>query len=176
MFSRLIPPMATTGMPAAAVTVRMVSLEMGLGPGDEGRPAAQIVRPGLPGPAGLLRRMGGDADDLIRPQQLPGAFRLQIALAHMDAVGSGGQGDVRPVVDDADGPQSAAQGHKALCLRQEGSVLQALFPELDDGRAPPDGVLNLAEKSLLVRRPGPVGDGVKPEYFRSYHGEVLLKI
>ena len=119
--------------------------------------------------------MGGDAQDFVRPQKVPGGARLQVRLSHVDAVGPGFQGDVHPVVDDADDALPAAQGGKLLRLRQEHGLVQMLLPQLHDGRAAVNGLFNLAEEGVLVRRPGPVGDGIEPQTLSDdVHAGILL--
>lgn len=106
--------------------------------------------------------MCGDTQNPVRSQRPAGGARFQVLLAQVNAVRPGFQGDLHTVVNDADGPLPAAQGRKLLRLRQKGGLIQVLFPQLDDGRAAVDGVLDLAEEGVPVRRPGPVGDGVEP--------------
>ena len=100
---------------------------------------------------------------LVRPQQLPGPARLQVLLAHVDAVGPHLGGDLHIVVDDADGALFPAQGHEPLRLRQEVRLAQVLFPQLDDARPAVDGRRHLAEQALRVMGPGPVRHGIQPQ-------------
>ena len=151
-------------------------LGVGLGAGDEGRAHPQVVRAGGLGRLCLRHRVGGDTDDLVRSQQRPGPARLQILLAHMDAVGAHGGGDVHIVVDDAHHATAAAKGHEALRQAQKFLPGGMLFPQLHDARAAVDGCFDLGEKGVLVRRPGPVRHGVEPHLLVcKLHSSLLQK-
>ena len=147
-----------------------------LGAGDKGRAHAQVVRAGGLSRLGLRHGVGGDADDLVRPQQRPGPARLQILLAHMDAVGAHGGGDVHVVVDDAHHAPAAAKGHKALRQVQKFLPGCMLFPQLHHAGAAVDGRFDLGEKGILVRCPGPVRHGVEPHLLVcKLHSSLLQK-
>ena len=60
-------------------------------------------------------------------------------------------------------------------VRQEHGLVQMLLPQLHDGRAAVNGLFNLAEEGVLVRRPGPVGDGIEPQTLSDdVHAGILL--
>ncbi len=84
------------------------------------------------GPVDLVAVVGGASDDGLRAEDLPGDPGREVVLAEMDAVGAGGQGDVRPVVDDEGDAVAAGHVLEPLGLLEDESSLGPLLPQLDD--------------------------------------------
>ena len=108
--------------------------------------------------------MGRDADELVRPQQRPGAARLQILLAHVDAVGAAGHRRFHIIVDDAHRAAFAAQRHKPLRRPEHCFMGKMLFPQLHNLRAALHGLGYPPPEIRLVGGPAPVRHRVKPQH------------
>src|SRR5579872_4876203 len=71
-------------------------------------PDTDVVHRQRLGGVDLFLRVGGQADDQIRADQLSHGVDRQIVLSEVDAVGTGGKRDVGPVVDDEERAQGPA--------------------------------------------------------------------
>ena len=109
---------------------------------------------------GLGDGLGGDADDLIRAKLGADVPGLHVALAHVDAIGVHGQGDVYVVVDDKGHAVGSAEGFDVFRFVQEVGLVQVLLPELEEGHAAVQALLHDLVQGPAVQ-PVPVGDGVE---------------
>ncbi len=125
-----------------------------------GRGGPHIIRALHFGPSGLVGRVDGDADRGLRAEKTPGEGDRHVFLAEMDPGGAARFGHVRMIVDDqgnALGPEApgdpGGQG-------DDGRLVQALGPELDDGHAAVDGRVDEAGQVAAFGIIG-VGDQIK---------------
>ena len=137
---------------------------IGLGARHKGRAHAQIIRSRRLGGQSLLHIVGRDADELVRPQQRPGAARLQILLAHVDTVGAAGHRRFHIIVDDAHRAAFAAQRHKPLRRPEHCFMGKMLFPQLHNLRAALHGLGYPPPEIRLVGGPAPVRHRIKPQH------------
>ena len=103
-------------------------LGVALGAGLKRRPHAQIIRSGRFCPKRLLHIVRGNAQYPIGAQNLPGTHCLQIVLAHVYAVCTGGDGDIRTVVDDADYALFPADRRKGARLPKQLPIPDVFLP------------------------------------------------
>ena len=123
---------------------------VGLGPRVEHGSRSQIVCPGGLGPQGLLRGVGGHAQNLTGSQLLPDQSGLHVLLPHMDPVGPDLQGQVHVVVDEEGCPIPAAQGLDLQGLPAEMGEVQLLLPQLDHSGPAQQGLLHLLSQGLAL--------------------------
>ena len=74
--------------------------------------------------------VAGHADDAIAPQEAPRLRAARILLADMDAVGAGGERQIRPVVEDEGDVGARANGEQARGGTKDDFVGDALEAEL----------------------------------------------
>ncbi len=95
--------------------------------------------------------MGGEADDGLGAQDAAGQRHGDIVLAHVDAVGSGGEREVGPVVQHERHRVGAAHVRHDLCPRQQRPCLEMFLPQLDDVHAAGDALLDEGGEIPTVR-------------------------
>ena len=125
-----------------------------LGSGGEHSSHAEIIHSVLPGLYRLLRRSGGNADDLSRPKPSSGLFCLHILLAHMHAVRIEPKRQLHIIVDDERHMIAPADRKNLLRLPVKGLSCQLLFPKLNAGRAALQGILHPHGKRPVPLRAG----------------------
>ena len=139
----------------------LYGLRVRLGAGDEGRAGAEVVRAHLIRRAGLLHRVGGDADEPAGAEQLPGPGRGHVLLADVDAVRAREAGDLHVVVYYAQRAERAAERDELLRLAQEFTEGQLLFAQLHYAGAAPYRGGDLREQLAGAAGPDAVRHGVE---------------
>ena len=103
--------------------------------------------------------MGGNADDLVRPQLGPD---VHIVLPHMNAVGVHGLGDIHIVIDNEGNVPLPAQCLKFSGFFQKFFLRQRFFPQLEHGHAAVQAFPHHVDELAAVQ-PVTVGNGVQQQ-------------
>ena len=164
-FSRVIPPIATSGLRVNALAWRTPSRPitgsgLRLAPRLEDRTDRQIVCTGSVGLDQLLGIVGRNAQPEAVTDHGSGAFGREIILSHVDSIEAGSQAQVCPIVHDQfDGTGEATSQLPGLVQHQAG--VARLVPVLHQGDATCDQFAGCQAKAFCIRERRRIEDSVK---------------